>query len=156
MQGPKANIDNKVYDVAEDEYNPKDDLNMPPFGILTDGVPFHHTAPYPLKKHHIQRLFAHGITIRNSDFSRGEDEQIIDNWRKYAKKFNVEYEDAPLYCGWAKHLRVNMPMTVKKFHSKTKFHPYMCAGLLDRSALQVYRRCYRVFDPSFEEFGKTT
>uniref|UniRef100_A0A914Z2R9 Myb-like domain-containing protein n=1 Tax=Panagrolaimus superbus TaxID=310955 RepID=A0A914Z2R9_9BILA len=127
---------------------------MPSQGILIDGLPFHHCFPYPLKKHHIRRLYAHGIILKTNCFSAGEDAQLIENWKKYAKKNNFEYEEAPIYCGWAKHLGYDLPMSTKKFHRKTKFLPYMCRGLLDRCAIQVYRRCYRIFDPRYDEFGR--
>jgi hypothetical protein len=155
LNGTLANLETKVYDISEDEWNPEDPLNMPPQGILVEGLPFHHCFPYPLKKHHIRRLFAHGIVLKTNRFSYAEDEQIIKNWKTFAEKNTIDYEDAPLYCGWAKHLGVQLPMSIKKFHRKTKFLPHMCAGLLQRCAIQVYRRCYRIFDPRYDEFGRT-
>jgi hypothetical protein len=154
LNGRLADLETKVHDISEEECNPEDPLNMPPQGILIDGLPFHHCYPYPLKKHHIRRLYAHGIILKTKNFDAGEDEQIIENWKIYARKNGFDYEDAPIYCGWAKHLGYNLEMSMKKFHQKTKFFPYMCRGLIDRCAIQVYRRCYRIFDPRFDEFGK--
>lgn len=154
LNGTHANLETKVFDVSEDEWNPEDPLNMPPEGILVDGLPFHHCYPYPLQKQHLRRLFAHGIVLQSKYFSAGEDAQIIENWKNFAIKNSLEYEDAPLYCGWAKHLGIELPMSLKKFHKKTKFLPYICRGLLDRSAIQVYRRCYRIFDPRNDEYGR--
>lgn len=48
---------------------------------------------------------------------------------------------------------IQLPESMKKFHHRTNFFPCMCQGLIDRSAIQVYRRCYRIFDPKSEEFG---
>ena len=144
-----------MFEISEDEWNEKDPMDMPSQGVLTrDGVPFHHAHPYPLQKHHTRRLFAHGINLRTSPFSPGEDEQIIENWRRFAKKNNIDFEDAPLYCGWAKHLGHRLQTTLTSFHNKTKFYPYMCRNLIDRCAIQVYRRCYRIFDPKSDEFGR--
>jgi hypothetical protein len=155
LKGRITNLETKVYDLSEDEWNPDDPLKMPPQGILVDGLPFHHCYPYPLKKHHIRRLFAHGIILKTTQFTPGEDEQIIENWKKFAEKNTLDYEDAPLYCGWAKHLGHELPLSIKKLHRKTKFFPYICAGLLQRCAIQVYRRCYRIFDPRYDAYGRT-
>lgn len=96
----------RVFDVSGDEWEPDSDaLHMPAQGILIGAAndeefPFHHCYPYPLKKNHVRRLFAHGIVIKNSLFSRLEDQQIIENWRSFAEHNNIMFENAPLYCGW--------------------------------------------------------
>jgi len=146
-------LNRKIYNIdTEKDYDEDDPLQMPPTGILTDGIPFHHLRPYPLQEKHIRRLYAHGIVYRTSFFTHQEDRQLILNWKRYAKKFKIDFDDAPLYMGWCKHLDRESLKKIKQKIIETNLHAYMCVNLIDRCAIQVRRRCYRVFNPKDDDW----
>uniref|UniRef100_A0A7E4V8A2 Myb-like domain-containing protein n=1 Tax=Panagrellus redivivus TaxID=6233 RepID=A0A7E4V8A2_PANRE len=149
-------IDTPIVDIdTEKDYDKDDEMEMPLRGILVEGLPFHHRFNYPLKAVHIRRLFAHGVVIRTTRFTPEEDHIILENWKRFSTMHGIPYDEAPLYMGWQRYLedKGSLTMSNRKFNDTTKFFPYMCQGLMHRAANQVYRRCYRIFDPRDEEFG---
>ncbi|KAE9550681.1 hypothetical protein FO519_006103 [Halicephalobus sp. NKZ332] len=146
-------LNKKIYNIdTENDYDENDPLQMPPSGILVDGIPFHHLRTYPLEERHIKRLYAHGIVYKNSYFSPSEDRQLVINWKRYSSKFNIDFEDAPLYMGWCKYVEKEKLRAVKEEIIQTNLHAYMCINLLERCAIQIRRRCYRLFNPKDEEW----
>ena len=146
-------LNRKVYNIdTEKDYDENDPLQMPPSGILVDGIPFHHLRPYPLEEKHIRRLYAHGIIYKTNFFTHQEDRQLVLNWKRYARKFNISFEDAPIYMGWCKHLDRENLKKIKQKIVETHLHAYMCVNLIERCAIQVRRRCYRLFNPKDDDW----
>lgn len=141
-------LNKKVYNIdTEKDYDEDDPLQMPPTGILVNGIPFHHLKAYPLLKKHILRLFAHGIIYKTTNFTSKEDRQLVTNWKRYCAKFNIPVDQAPYYMGWVKNLDKEQLKEINRKVKLTNFHAYMCLDMIDRCALQVKRRCYRIFNP---------
>uniref|UniRef100_A0A1I8AXC4 Myb-like DNA-binding domain containing protein n=1 Tax=Meloidogyne hapla TaxID=6305 RepID=A0A1I8AXC4_MELHA len=97
--------------------------------IFNDGIPFHHFALTQLKERHINRLKSN-----------------VENWRSFAAAHDIPEDEAPLYMSAAtatetpeKHReRIN-------FTNQTLLRPWLCSKLLNRTILQVFRRCYHIF-----------
>ncbi|KAL7070851.1 hypothetical protein ACQ4LE_009695 [Meloidogyne hapla] len=114
--------------------------------IFNDGIPFHHFALTQLKERHINRLKSNGIEIKEKRFSKAENKQILENWRSFAAAHDIPEDEAPLYMSAAtatetpeKHReRIN-------FTNQTLLRPWLCSKLLNRTILQVFRRCYHIF-----------
>nr|CAD2182082.1 unnamed protein product [Meloidogyne enterolobii] len=122
-------------------------LKLPSDGsIFIDGIPFHHFALTQLKDRHINRLKANGIEIKERQFSKAENKQISENWRSFAAAHEIPEDEAHIYMSAAtatetpeKHReRIN-------FTNQTFLRPWLCSKLLNRTAIQVFRRCYHIF-----------
>ncbi|KAI1714647.1 myb-like DNA-binding domain-containing protein [Ditylenchus destructor] len=115
-------------------------------GIFIDGIPFHHYVLTPLKDKHLERLRRNGIEINRRRFNPYEDRLIKENWRTFAEHHNLSLDQAPLYMSAATAREDFLDHKERiAFCRSTLFRPWMCKRLLDRTCVQVFRRCYVLF-----------
>lgn len=132
-------------------------LTLPSDGsIFHNGIPFHHFALTPLEPKHILRLKQNGVEIKKAYFSSQENEQILENWRSFSSAHKISDDEAPLYMSAATANETSDDHKDRlRFIHSTLFRPWMCARLLNRTAYQVFRRCYHLFRVSLAEIRDT-
>ncbi|KAI1714863.1 myb-like DNA-binding domain-containing protein [Ditylenchus destructor] len=115
-------------------------------GIFIDGIPFHHYVLTALKDKHLERLRRNGIEINRRQFNSYEDRLIKENWRTFSEHHNISLDQAPLYMSAATAHEDFLDHKERiTFCRTTLFRPWMCKRLLDRTCVQVFRRCYVLF-----------
>ncbi|EYB99478.1 hypothetical protein Y032_0122g1069 [Ancylostoma ceylanicum] len=127
-------------------------LRMPEEGVFTeDGYLFHHETPVPLKDHHKQRLLEYGIILSfREPFTPEEDQRIRKNWRAFARQHELIYEDARFYAGFAQHLEcIKLQRKQNDILIQLEMWPRLCRKLEHRSAIQIQRRIFTIFDPYY-------
>ncbi|KAL6724707.1 hypothetical protein Aduo_019571 [Ancylostoma duodenale] len=127
-------------------------LRMPEEGVFTEnGYLFHHETPVPLSDAHKQRLLEYGIILAFRElFTPEEDQRIRKNWRAFAREHELIYEDARYYAGFAQELE---PMKLQRKQNDVLIMlgmwPRLCRKLEHRSAIQIQRRIFTIFDPYY-------
>lgn len=111
-----------------------------------------------------------GIEINRRQFNSYEDRLIKENWRTFAEHHNISLDQAPLYMSAATAREDFLDHKERiTFCRTTLFRPWMCKcihvfddrasksvqltfypnflgkRLLDRTCVQVFRRCYVLF-----------
>ncbi|KAL3117226.1 hypothetical protein niasHT_007629 [Heterodera trifolii] len=134
-------------DELEDNGWAEGGLKLPPDGgIFHDGIPFHHFSLTALKPKHIRRLKKNGIELKQNAFSHAEDQQIRENWLSFAEAHQLEEDEAPRMVSAATATETREAHRERiRFIRSTLFRPWMCSRLLDRTAGQVFRRCYHIY-----------
>ncbi|KAH7724245.1 hypothetical protein AAVH_08133 [Aphelenchoides avenae] len=87
-----------------------------------------------------------GLHLKYGEFSREEDEELIENWREYANYHHISVREAPMYFGLKRQDPVDRKEIIQRARV-TKLRPWMCKHLLHRSCQMVIRRCRELFHP---------
>ncbi|KAI3413874.1 hypothetical protein GPALN_011349 [Globodera pallida] len=142
---------------CEDIDKPDGVLKLPPDGgIFHDGIPFHHFSLTALQPKHIRRLKKNGIELKQGAFSHAEDRQIKENWHSFAEAHQMPEDDAARLMSAATATETKPDHKKRiRFIRASRFRPWMCSRLLDRSAGQVFRRCYHLYRVSNLKSGDT-
>uniref|UniRef100_A0A914GV66 Myb-like domain-containing protein n=1 Tax=Globodera rostochiensis TaxID=31243 RepID=A0A914GV66_GLORO len=141
----------------EDMDKPDGVLKLPvDGGIFHDGIPFHHFSLTALQPKHIRRLKKNGIELKHGAFSHAEDQQIKENWHSFAEAHQMAEDDAARLMSVATATETQPDHRERiRFIRASRFRPWMCSRLLDRSAGQVFRRCYHLYRVSNLKSGDT-
>ncbi|CAD6193229.1 unnamed protein product [Caenorhabditis auriculariae] len=121
-------------------------LQLPEDGIYNeDEEPFHHIGCSLLHPEHIERLRECGVIYRDHVFSAEEDAIILSNWKRFSDSYGLDVRCALEFIGWRVG-KTKDSLSSKRlfFQDTTRFWPKLCAGLLERSARQIYYRMGRI------------